>query len=307
MFILLLLIIVFLSCMIHKLFYNLDAYAPHCDMNLGNFFSKYFGSMGFSFLNQKDFVYELPIDLVFIKDLPSYLPCDMSIMKQLKAIKLQRKHMCMGRPSFWVVHNRHAEQFWDVMKPTIHSMLNDTFIKNNLKIKVKHPVIHFRCSDVPFIKNPHYHLVKYSFYKDALEESFKKCKKRYKKIIVLSCHDHRSDERSKKACSMYLQSLLEYLGSLGYITHLQCKSNLFDFATLFYAPIVISAGSSFSFMSAYFGNGVFISEGHFTDKPNKKDVKLCLDCGDWLKRGYSIFHEDVVDYYDTELVISKLK
>ena len=49
--------------------------------------------------------------------------------------------------------------------------------------------------------------------------------------------------------------------------------------------------------------GKFISAGHFNEKTNAK----CNNCGDWLYKGYDLYHKDVVDYYDTKTVINQLK
>jgi hypothetical protein len=144
-----------------------------------------------------------------------------------------------------------------------------------------------------------YHLQKYSYFKECLDQvSYLK----YKKIKLVSCQFHNSSEENRTACEKYLSSLSDYLTSLGYMVEMQCKSNVEDFASLFYAPVVISTGGSFSFMSGFFGHGIFISEGHSIDKHETK----CTEC-EWLKSGYSLNHEDVKDYYDTDNVISIFK
>jgi hypothetical protein len=91
------------------------------------------------------------------------------------------------------------------------------------------------------------------------------------------------------------------LESLGYEIVVKCQSVDQDFATLFYAPGVISTSSSFSFMAGYFSDGVFVSSMY-----DERKHRECNDCGDWLKTGYTLKHADVVDYHDTSNVISIL-
>ncbi|NDB84819.1 MAG: hypothetical protein EB127_19240 [Alphaproteobacteria bacterium] len=55
---------------------------------------------------------------------------------------------------------------------------------------------------------------------------------------------------------------------------------------------VITTGSSFAFMSGFFGNGVYISADFH------KDSK-CSDCH-WMTAKYNINHEDVKSYYDID-------
>jgi hypothetical protein len=107
----------------------------------------------------------------------------------------------------------------------------------------------------------------------------------------------------KKACDEYIKDLIQYLKQLDYNVEIQCKSNIEDFAYLFYAPVTISTGGSYSFMSGYFGDGIFMAEGHIReDIPEQK----CTTCN-WLKQGHGLNHSLVKDYMDTNNVISLLK
>jgi fructose-specific component phosphotransferase system IIB-like protein len=83
----------------------------------------------------------------------------------------------------------------------------------------------------------------------------------------------------------------------------QCGSNIEDFAKLFYAPLVISNGSSFAFMSGFFGKGVFVSTAHQSEM--NPDV-ICENCKEWAIPNYNILHKDVEDYYDTGSTLSLL-
>jgi hypothetical protein len=60
-------------------------------------------------------------------------------------------------------------------------------------------------------------------------------------------------------------------------------------------------------MSGFFSNGLFFSEGHYTDPndANKGTIK-CQKCDEWLLQGYSIEHSQVKDYSDTKKVLEML-
>jgi 7-cyano-7-deazaguanine synthase in queuosine biosynthesis len=106
-----------------------------------------------------------------------------------------------------------------------------------------------------------------------------------------------------------MKSLVNYLESLGYEVIEKCQSVNEDFATIFYAPGIISTISSFSFMAGYFSDGVFISSmyNETGSMYNKKEDVHCNECGDWYLKGYSLKHSQVDDYHETEKVIDFLK
>lgn len=121
---------------------------------------------------------------------------------------------------------------------------------------------------------------------------------------MLSCSFHRSDDNNKHACETYTNSLSDYLKSINYEPFIECNKNIEDFATLFYAPAVISIGSSFSFMSGFFGKGKFYSGGHIDENDKKSN---CTLCNKWLITDYDVKHSSINDYYDTKKVISILQ
>ncbi len=115
---------------------------------------------------------------------------------------------------------------------------------------------------------------------------------------------HKSINKNKECCSFYVDQLKLYLESFNYKIIIECNDINTDFALMFYAPAVISNGSSMSFMSGFFGNGIFISEGHFREIDGK--IEKNNNHGDWLVEGYSILHKDVKNYYDKEEVLKLL-
>ena len=272
-------------------------YWEESDGDIGNYLSAYFIYIASAFLQKRDFKFTY-IDKPFLKHLPLYIKFNQDIYDKLKEDDFTYiKFNLFSKDTYWEVHNNRREKFWLIMKPLINQVIDDTLKKSGLYKKVQYPVIHFRCSDIPFIKHKQYKLQKYTFYKDSLEEIKRKSGINYDTVILLTNTAHRSNNKNKKACEIYLNGIKNYIESIGYKVIIQSNSKEEDFATLFYAPAVISPGSSFSFMSGFFNNGIFISEGH---------MSICNNCGKWLVRGYGIEHKKVNNYYDTTDVIKLL-
>ena len=291
-------------------------------IDIGNFLSDYFTQIGLSFLNQKDHVFKeiycryaitQPIenikDINFVKHFPTTIPYRKDIYDEMVKSGLTYDNVRESFDKFyfgygqstWVIFDKTHESFWKCMKPFVNETLKAAFEKTNIRPTVEYPVIHFRCSDAPFIRNPNYLLQKYSFFKHALDKITEKTGKKFDKVIISFCNGHLSDMNDQKACNIYYDSLSNYLNSIGYKTIQKCSTNVEDFASMFFAPAVISTCSSFSFMSGFFSDGIFISEGHYTDK------YVCDNCDEWLLHGYSIQHSEVENYHDTDSVIQKLK
>lgn len=184
------------------------------------------------------------------------------------------------------------------MKPLAQKILDKAFKLKGLDERKDGPIIHLRCSDQPFGRHDEYHFQRYKYYLEVLE------KYKYKNIYIMSCSGHQSGGKEADACKIYIDDLRNYLIENGYNVNIICNDNIKDFALMFYAPIVISSVSSYSFMSGFLGMGEFYS-GEFYHEMDKNTK--CKDCGDWIKSGYVIKHADVESYYDTEEVIRKLR
>jgi hypothetical protein len=278
---------------------------------LGNVVSSYFFHLVKSILKKKDFnVSDTPGTLLdsekekdFIKHFPKHLPYkyDDIYDKLLSAgISSQYFDSHSDELAMWTINDKETETIWIIIKPIVQSILDDAFQKSDLVKTVNVPVIHFRCADVPFARHFVYHFQKYAFYKDALKDISSKITK-FNSVQISYCNDHNSSEENKTSCDIYIKSLCDYLLSIGYDSTIKCQSSLDDFATLYYAPAVISTGSSFSFMSGFFGKGIFISAGH----QNEGEVQA-ESVGEWLYKGYNVMHSEISDYHDTANVIKKL-
>jgi hypothetical protein len=138
-----------------------------------------------------------------------------------------------------------------------------------------------------------YFFQKYKYFKIALDRL-----PHYDKIIILSCNTHLSNEDNKKSCNKYVELLKEQL--IKYNPVIECGTNVDDFISMFYAPAVISTLSSFSFMSGFFGNGLYIQPNYMENEEE------CNDCETDYK-GYSIQHKDVNDYHNVDEVYKLLQ
>ena len=182
------------------------------------------------------------------------------------------------------------------MKPLIQQIMNNSFKQSGFdQSSQSQVIIHFRCADTPFIKHDDYYFQKYVFFEEAL-----KLFANNKNILIMSCSFHNSDNNKREACSTYAKYLSDFLNVKGYTVDIICNSNIEDFCTLFYAPGVISTGSSFSFMSGFFGYGNYISTEH-------SNGYKCSDCDYFTIGGYNILHTEEIDYFDTENVFQLLK
>uniref|UniRef100_A0A6C0B7J1 Uncharacterized protein n=1 Tax=viral metagenome TaxID=1070528 RepID=A0A6C0B7J1_9ZZZZ len=279
-------------------------------IHLGNYICRYFYNLGKSIHEKKDFEFDVPDSIDFVKNLPKKI----NYKKEFDSIR--NEMIAEGIDDQWFIHSQpndygafemkdvKTEKFWLALKPLAHKIMDESFKVSNIVKTVDNPVIHFRCADVPFSKHPGYLFQKYTFFKDALTEITKRTKK-HDKIILSYCNTHRSGQIERESCDIYAKSIKEYIETLDYKVDVQCNEYIDDFAIMFYAPAVISSGSSFSFMAGFFGKGVFISAGHqFYESPEQNNY--LNDIGDWLFKGYNISHSSVADYTDTGSVIKLL-
>jgi len=309
------LVVLFVIICISLLFSSQAESFQSIKVDIGNEVGHYFYKLGLCILQKKDFEYLRNVtgekldmgEHFFFQSFPTFLKYDYDeIHDNLNAngITEENVHDKMGH----IIHGLSSHEmandtrynFWICMKPLVQKILNDAFEKSGLTRTVPNPIIHFRCSDTPFLRYEGYHLQAYSFFKKALEVIADKIKQPIKTVDIVSFVSHKSGESEQKSCNIYLNALRDYLVGEGYNVNLGDNSNIDDFASLFYAPAVISTGSSFSFMSGFFGKGVFIT--------TELDAgKLCNACSDITLYEYNLPHTLVKDYHDTDTVIELLR
>ena len=258
--------------------------------DIGNYMSKYFYHYALSVCNQEDFHYAPHTDLL-LKYLPESIPFRPELHRafQEKGITIEKIKQ-MNDDYLWECRESWTMDLWTLLKPIIQPLLQKAIEKSGLVSDPK-TIIHFRCADTPFIKHVSYLLQRYGFFKEGLKDVADT-------ITLMNCSAHRSGKEDQEACSRYVDLLTKYLNSLGYTVESQCKTNVEDFADLFQAKRVISTGGSFSFMSGFFGKGIFKTTEHSTcDSP---------ECESIFIRGYNIPHEQVESYHDTDQVYTLL-
>lgn len=189
-------------------------------------------------------------------------------------------------------------EFWQQLRPTIAT----TYKKKLPKKQVLHPVMHFRCSDVPFIKMGFYHLTKRSTVEWMASKILDKG---YNHIIILNCDKHKR-HHADYACQQYLQYYVGILVNQGISVDYQCDSVLQDFASMFYSPLLVSLNpSSFSFMAGIAkdpNNYIACNMGVEYEGEYFFQTKT-----DWVTdTNEPLLHAHVEDYNDVEKVIPLL-
>lgn len=255
--------------------------------SIGNCLSRLFFNIGNSW--RKGETYHWKTQHLAKNDFYLNLPSDYEPLKGLQVPKYKTEDYDGG--SAWQVDTEEGKIFWDTMKPYIHKTLDETLEKSGLFMNQKNPIIHFRCSDVPFNRHSWYHLAKWDFYRKALNG--------HSEVDVLMCPIVGATEDNKKACHQYIEFLKKELSPVK--VNVSCGHFLEDFARMFYGPLVISPGSSMSFMSGYFGHGKLVTTGHF-EEGSSDTCKICE--GD---KSSVLLHSDVPDYHDVENVNKMLK
>ena len=265
--------------------------------DIGNKLCGYFYNYTLSICNKKNFNYKIynRIDDKFFSLLPSYIPFNLDLYNKFQENNITLNIILSKKiNALWYCDDEIIYKLWKILRPVINKILNDVNKKNGLHTIIKHPIIHFRCADVPFIKNPKYYLQKLYFFKRALE-TFNFNNDRT--VIIMFYFNHKSGDENKIACSLYLKILTDYLTNLGYNYKFQSKSSIEDFFDLFNAPFVISTGGSFSFMSGFFGNGKFISTEHCSE-----NYDCCKTCDESFLKGYNIHHKYINSYYNVDYI-----
>ena len=300
------LIIIILSIVYYTKYINKENY-QNINSDIGNTLSDYYYQIIISILNKTNFNYNyverynweiINNKNEFINAFPPYIPFNENIYNEFISNKINIKDLDnVWATGMWLTLNKNMEIIHRIMKPIIHNIFNETFTKLKLNKTVLNPIIHFRCADTPFEKQNYYYFQRYSYFQKALENLETKIGI-ISDVTILSCSSHLSNEQNKNSCNKYSNAIKDALDN--YNVHIECNSNVDDFVTMFYAPAVISTISSFSFMSGYFGNGIFIQPTQM-----EFDVELCENCDNTYK-GYNIKHSQVNNYHDFDEIYKLL-
>ena len=252
--------------------------------SIGNVLCSYFYRMGNAWSIGERFVWGEQFKNEFYRNLPKEL--DPPVGSKIPPYKNNRDFENL---SAWICDTEDSVNFWNAMKPYVHKIIGEALERSGLKMIQRNPVIHFRCSDVPFRKSEDYHFQKYKFFKQSLGKE--------NKVDLITCNTHLAEDGNQSACEKYVRLLVEYLNPIE--VDVTCSHYFIDFAKMYYAPKVVSTGSSMSFMAGYFGNGEFVTAGHFSEGSSNQ-CKICK------YSGVDISHSEIENYYDVDSVHKKL-
>jgi hypothetical protein len=268
--------------------------------DIGNYLSVYFHQYILSIFDETDFIHKNISNSTLLKYLPQNIPYNKSLKLDFEQNKITKDMVeKIGDNAIWYCEQNWIIDLWEILKPTIHDILDDCIKKSGVKRSIHSPIIHFRCADTPFIKHGQYFFQKYEFFEKALEKINEYNNE--KKIVLMANTKHNSGNKEKDSCAEYAFKLRDHIQSLGYDCTIETKTNIEDFVDLFYAPAVVSTGSSFSFMSGFFGDGIFITTEHCREEYKKCDIK-----SEKVITGYNIHHNQVDSYYDIDTVFKLL-
>lgn len=156
-----------------------------------------------------------------------------------------------------------GEKVWIYAKPFLNIVISQ-LLKDfgfNEKDYVDNPIIHFRCSDTPFVKHKDYQLMPYSYFDWVIAESEPFHDKDW--LLITSC-GHLVPSQKKQlwcsACRCYAEDLIDYFGKKNIkVEKAQPAGIIQDIARIFFSPLAVSASpSSFSFVPGVTSNRPYL-------------------------------------------------
>ena len=157
--------------------------------------------------------------------------------------------------SLWI-----HQDIWKYLIPIIYDTMSNI---SDLTIPSFDCVIHFRCSDIPFNRHKFYHLLKYEWYKKAINMCLKKQK--INEIIILNCNTNYTRD-SNNLCLKWGKDLGNYLYKYFKISYkILCNDVNEDFIIMKNSKCLISSGSSLSFFAGLSSKNLFIYPSTGTD------------------------------------------
>lgn len=203
----------------------------------------------------------------------------------------------------WQLYNQKGKpkenylQYWQTVRPFTQKFYDEKIPK----MKVNHPIVHFRCSDAPFVTHPLYHLSK----RNSVQWMIDKIKAQgYQEVTILSCNRHRRVKNN--TCGLYLKYYTQLFTDSEVKVKTECHDVFTDFTLMVNAPVLVSLNpSSFGFMAGIAKEpSKYISCNLGTEFNNSY---LLQDQADWLMAPYQpLLHSEVIDYKDAKKVISQL-
>ena len=220
----------------------------------------------------------------------------------------------------WFVFGNETALFWASMQPAVKRVLDHTLRACDLRAAVKAPVLHFRCASAPLNRHSQYRFMRYSFFRAAARRYRRRFKEPLKRLHLLTCvADDVLRPGQARLCTSYLDDLARFLrDDMGIEVHISnCAHSMFeDFAIMYYAPFLISTGSTMSLMpglARHVRRGTFVSPLLFDEASLASNGRSpgrrvgCSSCEWMLQRDHSLCHCEVVSYADDGKVIGLLR
>jgi len=132
-------------------------------------------------------------------------------------------------------------------------------------------ILHFRCSDVPFIKHPDYHLLPKEYYYFVADELKKSD---IKEMVVFNCMSHKKHSLATEKCPYYLNTLCDWIQEKCDIKidrQMKCISIEESYKAMISCKKLISTGGSFSFIPGILKDKDFISPALLKEKDLSKE------------------------------------
>jgi len=192
----------------------------------------------------------------------------------------------------------HYLEYWQAIRPAIKQFYNDTIPQ----VEISYPVVHFRCSDAPFVIHPQYHLTKAASARWMAEQVKNKG---FDKIVILACNKHRKVKNN--SCSDFLAFYTQIFQDSGLKVEKQCNSVFKDFALMVHSPLLVSLNaSSFSFMAGISKDPTTYISCNFGREST--DTYLLQTQADWLlDQNEPLLHKNVKDYKNVKDILTKLE
>ena len=182
----------------------------------------------------------------------------------------------------------------------MHRVLDLAFSKCGHKLVVERPIIHIRCDSAPANRQSHYRFQRLTFYNTVVQ----RLKPHLQRGVTIMTCDVDEFNTNKEICDTYVDSVSSYLLHLGInATVSRCEYGMIEsYARMFYAPALVSTGSTMSLTAGLFSHKPFVSALLFDEETiawnsRKPRTVACGDNCPWMvQRDTSICHCEVDDY-----------